>query len=49
MVLKPCPYMEYQIKKVFIEKYAKNVQQKLVPDPFIILVNNPKQPLYARN
>ena len=23
--------------------------QKLVPDPFFILVNNPKQPLHARN
>ena len=27
----------------------KNVQQKLVPDLFKILVNNPKQPLHARN
>ena len=27
----------------------KNVHQKLVPDPFLILVNNPKQPLHARN
>ena len=25
------------------------MQQKLVPDLFIILVNNPKQPLHARN
>ena len=23
--------------------------QKLVPDPSLILVNNPKQPLHARN
>ena len=23
--------------------------QKLGPDPFLILVNNPKQPFYARN
>ena len=23
--------------------------QKLVPDPFLILVNDPKQPLHARN
>ena len=29
--------------------YAENMQQKLVPDIFIILVNNPKQPLHARN
>ena len=25
------------------------MHQKLVPDPFLILVNNPKQPLHARN
>ena len=25
------------------------MQQKLVPDLFIILVNNPKQPLHAKN
>ena len=25
------------------------MQQKLVPDLFIILLNNPKQPLHARN
>ena len=27
----------------------KNVHQKLVPDLFLILVNNPKQSLHARN
>ena len=25
------------------------MHQKLIPDPFLILVNNPKQPLHARN
>ena len=25
------------------------MNQKLVPDPFLVLVNNPKQPLHARN
>ena len=25
------------------------MNQKLIPDPFLILVNNPKQPLHARN
>ena len=25
----------------------KNVHRKLVPDPFLILVNNPKQTLHA--
>ena len=29
--------------------YAGNVHQKLVPDPFLILLNNPKQPLQSRN
>ena len=28
---------------------AEIVHQKLVPDPFVILVNNPKHPLHARN
>ena len=32
-----------------MKNHAENVQQKLVPDPFLILVNNPKQPLHARN
>ena len=31
------------------KNYAENVHQKLLPDPFLILVNNPKQPLHARN
>ena len=32
-----------------MENHAKNVDQKLVPDPFLILLNNLKQPLHARN
>ena len=32
-----------------MKNHAENVYQKLVPDPFLILVNNPKQPLHARN
>ena len=28
---------------------AENMHQKLVLDPFLVLVNNPKQPLYGRN
>ena len=32
-----------------MKNHAENVHQKLVPDPFLILVNNPKQPLHARN
>ena len=29
------------------KNHADNVHQNLVPDPFSILVNNPKQPLHA--
>ena len=37
-------------KEHFLWKnYVGNVQQRLVPDLFMILVNNPKQPLHARN
>ena len=32
-----------------MENHAENVYQKLVPDPFFILVNNLKQPLHPRN
>ena len=32
-----------------MENHAENVQGKLVEDPFLILVSNPKQPLHARN
>ena len=32
-----------------MENHVENVQQKLVPDSFLILVNNPKQPLDAKN
>ena len=41
--------MKYQIKNIFIEDHAEDVQQKLASDLFIILLNNPKQPLNARN
>ena len=36
-------------RNIFMENHAENVPQKLVPDPFLILVNNPKQPLHTRN
>ena len=32
-----------------MKNYAENVHHKLVPDPFLILRNKPKQPLHARN
>ena len=28
---------------------AENLQQKLVQDPFVTLVDDPKQPFHARN
>ena len=31
------------------KSHAENVHQTPVPDPFLILVNNPKQPLHTRN
>ena len=31
------------------KKHAENVHQKLVTESLLILLNNPKQPLYARN
>ena len=31
------------------ESHAENEHKKLVPDPFLILGNNPKQPLDDRN
>ena len=32
-----------------MENYAENVFEKLASDPFLVLLNNPKQPLQARN
>ena len=32
-----------------MKNHEENVHQKLVPDPFLIFVNNPKQLLHARN
>ena len=31
------------------ENHAENVPQKLAPDPFLILPNNPKQKLHEGN
>ena len=49
MTLTLCPLIEYQIRNILWKIHAENVLQKLVPDLFLILVNNPKQPLHARN
>ena len=38
------------LNKTFLWKnYAENIHQKLVPDPILILVNNPKQSMHAGN
>ena len=31
------------------KNHAENLYQKLVPDPFLILVDNQKQPVHTRN
>ena len=36
-------------KEHFYGKYAEHMHHKLVPDPLLILVNNPKQSLHAIN
>ena len=41
--------MEKSSKHVYQKLVLENVHQKLVPDPFFILVNNPKQQLLERN
>ena len=41
--------MEYQIKTFSWKNHAENMQQDIVPDLFIILLNDPKEPLYPRN
>ena len=37
------------VHRVRWKNHAKNANQKLVPGPYLILVNNPKQPFHARN
>ena len=48
MTLKLCQLIEHE--GTFLWKnHVENFHQKLVPDPFSILVNNLKQPLHAKN
>ena len=45
MTLKLCQLIHWKSIKsgAFVSKnQAENVQEKLIPDPFLILVNNPK-------
>ena len=32
-----------------MENHVENMYQKLAPDSILLLLNNPKQPLHARN
>ena len=36
-------------KTILWKNHAENLHQYLIPDPFLIMVNNQKQPLDARN
>ena len=49
MTLKLCSLIEYFYGTFLWKNHPENMHQKLVPDPFFILVNNGKQPLHARN
>ena len=35
-------------KEHLLENHSKNGHQRLVPDPFLILLNNSKQPLHEK-
>ena len=50
MTLKYCQLIEYYVIGRFSWKnHAEIMHQKPVQDPFLILVNNPKQLFHARN
>ena len=50
MTLKHCQLIEYYLIGTFLWKnHVDIMHQKPVQDPYLILVNNPKQPLHARN
>ena len=49
MTLKPVHRWSIKQKTFLWKNHAENMPQKLVPDLFIISVNNPKQSLHARN
>ena len=47
--LELCQLTEFKYGTFLWKTNAENVHQKLVLDPFLIFVNNPKQPLHERN
>ena len=42
-------HLTWAIAKFSGEKFTESVYQKVVPDPFLILVNSPKQLMHASN
>ena len=49
MTLKLCQLLEYYVRNIFMEKSCRNYAPKSSPRFFLILVNNSKQLLHARN
>ena len=49
VTMKIFPSIENKLGTFVRKNHAENVHQKLVPDPFLILLNTPKQPLDTRN
>ena len=48
MTLKLCPYIDFWIRNIFMEKSCRKCALKLIPDTFV-LVKNAKQSFHARN
>ena len=48
LILKLSQLIEYQIREILMEKFAGSIHQKLVPDPFLILVSSPIKPIHAK-
>ena len=42
-------FIDREIRTFLWKNHADIVHQILAPDPFLILLNNPKQPLHVRN
>ena len=49
MTLKLCQVIDYYTRNIFMEKSYRKCTPKARPRPFLILVNNPKQLVHARN
>ena len=51
ITLKLCQLIKYSKRNIFIylKKSCRKCAPKATPDPFLILLNNPKQLLYVRN